>query len=296
MTPISFIINTSRNEREYITLLLTSLLNGIDINIHEIIIFIDSDNQNTTNFLLEQKNLFPNLKIVKNNGNPIGYASNSNWLISHAKHEIISYIQSDMIVCLEYDKKILSHLTDNIILSSCRVEPPLHAINSNSITHVKNFGLTPSEFEYEKFLSFAETVKDSTKLSNYFFAPFSTYKKNWLNIGGYDIKFLKSREDSDIALRFALNNTPLIQCYDAIVYHFTCTSSRQWAIKENRNKNINTNNDEIELDRFIKKWGVFVHATTLDADLKKYIEKYPILLNQIIVKNSPIDESNFEFL
>lgn len=292
MTPISFIINTSKNEKEYITLLLTSLLNGININIHEIIIFVDSDNQGTTNFLVEQKNLFPDLKIIKNNGNPIGYASNSNWLIAHAKNEIISYVQSDMVVCLEYDKRIMSHLNDNIILSSCRVEPPLHALHSNEITHVKNFGLVPNEFEYEEFLSFAETVKDSIKLSNYFFAPFTTYKKNWLK---YDIRFLKSREDSDIALRFALNKTPLIQCYDAIVYHFTCTSSRQWALEENRNKNINTTNDEIELKRFIKKWGTFVHPNSY-SDIPNSIISNPIMMNNILCNNPPIDESNFEFL
>jgi hypothetical protein len=58
---ITFCINTARNERPYIELLLQSLLNGIDVSVHDIIIFVDSDNQGTFEFLLEQKSLFPNL-------------------------------------------------------------------------------------------------------------------------------------------------------------------------------------------------------------------------------------------
>ena len=296
MKPISFCINTSRNERKYIELLLQSLLNGIDINTHEIIIFVDSDNENTTEMLIEQKTLFPDLKIVKNNGDPVGYASNSNWMFKKAKYEITSYIQSDMAVCLEYDKKILSQLKDNIILSSTRCEPPLHSLHSNNITFVENFGMVPSEFNYEKFLKFSEFSKNKDKLTNYFFAPFSMYKKVWNDIGGYDVKYKKSREDSDIALRFCLNKTNLVQTWDAIVYHFTCTSSRQWALPENRNKNINIDNDKIELERFINKWGFFIHPTSFN-DVAPYLEKNPDIINKIIVTNNPpIDEANFTIL
>jgi len=135
---ISFCINTSQNEKEYIELLLQSLLNGIDVNIHEIIIFVDSDNQNTTGMLLEQKSLFPKLKIIKNNGDPIGYQKNINYMFEIATHERVSYLQSDMVVSLKYDEAILSHLKDNMILSATRVEPPLHAPHDNPINYVRD--------------------------------------------------------------------------------------------------------------------------------------------------------------
>ena len=66
MQPISFCINTSRNELEYIKLLFKSLKDNLKSDQHEIIIFIDSDNENTFEWLLEQKSQFKDLKILKN--------------------------------------------------------------------------------------------------------------------------------------------------------------------------------------------------------------------------------------
>jgi len=296
--PITFCINTSKNERPYLELLLQSLLNGIDVNTHKIIIFVDSDNQNVTEMLVEQKLLFPNLKIVKNNGDPVGYAGNINWMFQIAKTDIVSYIQSDQIVCLKYDEKLLYHLKDNMILSSTRVEPPLHSLYDNSINYVQNFGLTPDEFNYEEFLKYSEKVKDSTKQTKYFFAPFTLYKHLWTDIGGHDTAFKKSREDSDIAFRFCLKKYSLIQCWDAIVYHFSCTSSRgiDWWKQENKERDIiRQENDKIELNRFINKWGTFCHPTSY-KEIEEYVKVHPKILDNIIAYNPPINESTLEFI
>ena len=297
MKKITFCINTSVNERPYLELLLQSLLNGIDVNLHDIIIFVDTDNQNTTKFLVEQKSLFPNLCII-NPAEPLGYQANINYMFSKSKTDIVSYLQSDMVVCLDYDKKILAHIKDNMILCSTRVEPPLHSLTSNSVTYVENFGVMPSEFKYEEFLKFVEINKNPTKLTNYFFAPFTLYKHVWLDIGGHDVKFKKSREDSDIALRLCLNKCNLVQCWDAMVYHFTCTSSRgiEWWTKENQEKElIRQQNDQIELKRFIEKWGTFIHPTSFN-DVSEYLEKNPHIMNNIIVTNPPIDDACFKIL
>jgi GT2 family glycosyltransferase len=269
-------------------------LNGIDVNLHEIIIFVDSDNQNTTEMLLQQKSLFPNLVIVKNNGPPIGYASNINWMFKKAKYNITSYIQSDQVICLDYDTRILSHLTNNMILSSTRIEPPLHSQFDNAITYVKDFGLVPSEFRYEEFLRYTESIKNKTKLTNYFFAPFTLYKHLWTDIGGHDVSFKKSREDSDIAVRFCLKKYDLIQCWDALVYHFSCTSSRglDWWKSENKDKEIvRQQNDAIEMKRFIDKWGIFIHPSSY-----KDIEALSLDNSKILVKNPSIDKTKFEIL
>src|ERR1039458_3134647 len=130
----TFCINTSRNEKDHLELLLTSLLNGVDVKLHDFLVFVDSDNQNTTDLLLANKVDFPNLTIIKNNGDPIGYAGNINYMFQKAKTDIVSYLQSDQVVCLNYDKKILSHLSDNMVLSATRVEPPLHSKSDNTVT------------------------------------------------------------------------------------------------------------------------------------------------------------------
>jgi glycosyltransferase involved in cell wall biosynthesis len=292
---ITFCINTSRNEKEYIALLMESLLNGVDVNLHDILIFVDSDNEGTTEMLIEMKPLFPNLTIVKNNGSPIGYAGNSNWMFHHAKTEIVSYLQSDQIICLDYDKKVLSHLRPNQILSSTRCEPPLHSQLDNSITYVRDFGLEPNEFRYEDFLKFAESNKNTTKITDYFFAPFSFYKETWID---YDTSFKKSREDSDIALRFCLKGIELKQAWEAIVYHFSCVSSRMpgWWKAENQPKDeMRRKNDAIELERFIKKWGTFIHPSS-PSEVAPLIASNPSVLEKIKVMNPPIDESKLTIL
>lgn len=297
MKKITFIINTAKNEKEYIRILMESLLNGIDVNLHDIMIFVDSDCdiQNTTQMLVNLNPLFPNLTIIKNNGDPVGYAGNINYLFSKAKTEWAVYLQSDMVVPLNFDTKLLSHIANNRVICCVRCEPPLHAQYDNSVTFVRNFGLTPDEFRYEDFLKFAEANKNETKLTNYYFAPFMCQPALWNKLGGHDTTFKKSREDSDIALRLALNNCELKQTWDAIVYHFTCTSSRQWALPENRNKNINADNDKIELDRFIKKWGFFAHPSS-PQDVAHLITSNPEVLKKIVVKNPPIDESKLTIL
>ena len=76
---ISFCINTAVNELDYIKLLFKSLKDNLSTLEHEIIVFIDSDNQDTFEWLTEQQQIFPNLKILKN---PLpvcyGYARNIN--------------------------------------------------------------------------------------------------------------------------------------------------------------------------------------------------------------------------
>lgn len=214
-----------------------------------------------------------------------------------AQTEIVSYLQSDMVISLKYDESILSHLKDNMILSATRVEPPLHARSDTPVNYVQNFGFLPSEFRYDEFLAYAEAHKDSNKLTRYFFAPFTLYKHLWNDIGGHDIQFVKSREDSDILLRFCLNKYDIVQCWDAMAYHFTCTSSRglQWWAKENQDKEvIRLQNDTIELNRFVHKWGAFMHPNSY-SEVKPLIKRNPSILTKINVSNPPLDFS-FEIL
>ena len=298
MQPISFCINTAKNEKDYITLLLNSLLNGIDVNLHEILIFVDSDNQGTANMLVGLKANFPNLRVVRNDGPPVGYAGNINWMFKNAKHEVVSYLQSDMVISLKYDEKLLCHVKENRILCSTRVEPPLHCPNDNNVTFVQRFGFDPAEFKYEDFLRFAEANKDTNKLTNYFFAPFTLYRHMWNDIGGHDVSFKKSREDSDIALRFALKGVEFKQCWDAIVYHFTCTSSRgiEWWKPENQERDKKRMElDHVELDRFVKKWGTFLHPTCPE-EVEPLLKQLPNLRDKIVVTNPPIDETKLTIL
>jgi GT2 family glycosyltransferase len=271
MKKISFCINTAKNELNHIKLLFSSLKQNLSDTTHEIIVFIDSDNQGTSDWLLEQKEIFPNLKILQNTL-PVcyGYARNINEMFKFASNEIVSYLQSDMVISKNYDIDILKNLEDNMILCSTRIEPPLHGNSGEK--HTYDFGTNPTNFDLNKFNEYAESIKED-KITEYFFAPFTLYKNVWLSIGGHNTLYRRSREDSDILIRLVLNDVKIKQTWNALVYHFTCTSSRgpEWFNKENQQAQervqLQQQADYIEMHRIIRKWGKFQHNTT---KLKSY--------------------------
>jgi glycosyltransferase involved in cell wall biosynthesis len=142
---ITFCIATAKNEKEYTKLLIRSLRDHTNIDRHEILIFIDSDNQNTYEELLEIKKELPNLKIYRNTEKyPIGSQRNVSILFNAASNDIVCYLQSDMVVGPNFDTNILKNMTDeSVVLCLARIEPPLHPPGPEKI--VKNFGLTPEE-------------------------------------------------------------------------------------------------------------------------------------------------------
>jgi hypothetical protein len=265
MKNLTFCINTSRNELDNLKLLFKSLEQNLSTLTHEVLVFIDSDNENTFEWLMTQKQVFNNLKILKNHlPIPYGYQRNINEMFLQATNEIVSYLQSDMVVCKDYDLEVLKHVEPNMILCSTRIEPPLHP--SSGEKHTADFGLDPNTFDLEAFTNYAQTLKKNTE-TNYFFAPFTLYKQTWNSIGGHDTQFRRSREDSDVLTRLVLNDTQIIQTWEALVYHFTCTSSRgkNWFDKNNKEAQLRVQlqqqADSIEMSRFIKKWGKFNHST-----------------------------------
>lgn len=263
------------NNLEYVKLLLHSLKTNLDNKNHEILIFVDADNEHSVEYLKSIKADFHDLSIIYNTlPIPIGYQRNKTLLTEYAKYDVISYLQSDMVIGPHYDTEILKNVKKGRILSSTRVEPPLHG--SSPITVTKNFGLHPTKFDMETWNIFSNSIKKN-ELVSYFFAPFTYYKEDWLRLGGYDTVFRRSREDSDFVQRCLHVGIELIQTFSANVYHFTCVTSRgnDWFNENNKTARervlLQQTADTIELKRFIRKWGSFNHGETklfkLDMDL-----------------------------
>ena len=290
MKQISFCINTAVNELDNLKLLFKSLKDGLKYDNHEIIVFIDSDSEGTYEWLLSQKEHFGDLKILKNPlPIPYGYARNINEMFKFATHDIVSYLQSDMVISKDYDFYLLKHIKPKMVLSSTRIEPPLHGPGPEK--HTVDFGLYPDKFEYRRFQKYCDKNRED-KTTNYFFAPFTMYKDVWNNIGGHDTQFRRSREDSDVLNRLILAGNASIQTWEALVYHFTCTSSRgkDWFNPENSKAQervkLQEQADQIELKKFIKKWGVFSHGQPIDYfyNIDAYLninEDNPIKLDAI---------------
>lgn len=284
MNKITFCIATAKNEKEYVKLLLKSLKENTEINNHEILIFIDSDNQNTFDELKKIKKTMSNIKICKNPFDyPIGSQRNVSVMFNAASNDIVCYLQSDMVVGPDFDKHIVKHINENTVLSCARIEPPLHPESPEKI--VKNFGIIPEDFEYSNFISFVKNLqKENRPVIDGHFAPFAIYKKTWFEkLGGFDTQFRCSREDSDMIIRMKANNLNTIQTWNACVYHFTCVSSRgvDWFKKDpeaDYKNQLQSLADQQELKRFIRKWGYFghdlqpVYNTSLVLDIDQFVD------------------------
>lgn len=282
MKPITFCIASAKNEKEYTKLLLKSLKDHTQLNKHEILIFIDSDNQNTYEELVSMQKDLPNMKIYRNtSGFPIGSQRNVTLMFNAASNDIVCYLQSDMVVGKDFDKHINNSIDENTVLSCVRIEPPLHPASPEKI--VKDFGITPETFDYDAFNKFVDELQAEGRPNmDGHFAPFAVYKSAWIDkLGGFDTQFRCSREDSDTMIRMELCGLAKIQSWNACVYHFTCVSSRgnDWyaQTKEANYKNaLQAQADGQELKRFIRKWGFFghhpkpVYDITFDIKLDQY--------------------------
>lgn len=314
---ISFCIASAKNEKYYTLGVLKSLEENTNFSEHEVIIFIDSDNQNTYETLLEYKKNKPNIKIHNNTtGFPIGSQRNVSIMFAHATKEVVIYLQSDMVVCPDFDKYFLKALDNNKnrVISAARIEPPLHPESPEKI--VKDFGLFPEEFQYENFYKFAKDLqKENRPLMDGHFAPFGCFKETYFDvIGGFDTQFRCSREDSDFIIRLKANNVETYQSWNACVYHYTCVSSRgtDWYKKDSQAEIKNqwqSYADQEELKRFIRKWGYFGHDykpkynitlfvdinTAPNLSLLASIEPYfnKIIINEKAVSNALINLANF---
>ncbi len=299
MRNITFATNVGAGTLEYTKLLLKSLKENLDNKDHEIIVFVDKDTDGTVDYLKSVKNDFTDLKIVTHKLKGIvGYQRNSNLIVELAKYDIISYLQSDMVVSKHYDTEVINALEENTILSSTRIEPPLHGPSDKTIT--KDFGLDPLEFKFDEFVEFSETVKRS-EIVDYFFAPYTFHKETWMKIGGYDTLFRRAREDSDFVQRCLHAGISLKQTFSAVVYHFTCVSSRgkNWFDKNNqdaqRRVELQKIADGIEIRRFLQKWGNFNHGepklNKIDMDLVQIRSEFALLPLKKICKDSIINST-----
>ena len=318
MTGISFCIATAKNEKDYTFSLLKSLEDNTKLDNHEIVIFIDSDNQKTYEALLKYQKGKNNVKIHRNEtGFPIGSQRNVSIMFDKATKDVVIYLQSDMVVCPDFDKHFLKALDNNKnrVISAARIEPPLHPPSPEKI--VKDFGLNPTDFKYKEFCKFTKDLqKEKRPLMDGHFAPFGSFKSTYFDImGGFDTQFRCSREDSDFIIRLKAGNVETLQTWDASVYHYTCVSSRgtDW-YKDDSQAEIKNQwqsyADQEELKRFIRKWGYFGHDyrpkydvtlfidinTAPNLGLLASIEPYfsKVIINEEAVKDALIDLANFD--
>ena len=261
MEKITFCIPSKSNLR-YLKTCIPSIRKNAFRPDHDIIIFVDSDEDGTIKWLEEVKDEY-NLSYYVNPdlGNSLfGIGKAYDYCIEKSTTDIFMIFHADMMLGKNADKLAFDHLGLKTVVSATRVEPPLHPNNGEKI--IMDFGLWPEEFKEDEFDAFVDVYKEDTHVTDGVFAPWMMRKEEFLAIGGHDVRMHSCREDSDVFNRLKLAGFTFVQPWNSMVYHLTGRGAGSFDGDPERH--IAWQKDMVKSTKeFIRKWGSNVKHTNL---------------------------------
>ena len=261
MNKITFCIPSKSNLR-YLKTCIPSIRENASRNDHEIIIFVDSDEDGTIEWLEQVKDEY-NLKyfVNPNLGEKLfGIGKAYDYCIEHSTTDVFMIFHADMMLGKDADLKAYQHLKSKTVVCATRIEPPLHPNNGEKI--LLDFGMYPEEFKQDEFNQYVEEHFNDDKITNGIFAPWMMYKQEFLEMGGHDPIMHSCREDSDVFNRMKLNGFAFIQPWNSLVYHLTGRGAGSFDGDPERHAKWKADMDRSTLE-FIRKWGSNVNHTAL---------------------------------
>ena len=257
MKKITFCIPSKSNLR-YLKTCIPSIRKNAYRKDHDIIIFVDSDEDGTIKWLEEVKDQY-NIQYYVNPkiGEELyGIGMAYDYCIEKSTTDIFMIFHADMMLGKNADLKAYNHLKSKTVVCSTRIEPPLHPNGGEKI--LLDFGMWPEEFKEEEFNKYVNEHLEDTKTTEGIFAPWMMYKKDFLEIlGGHDPVMHSCREDSDLFNRMLLANFKFIQPWNSLVYHLTGRGAGSFDGDPERHKKWQDDMNKSTLE-FIRKWGTGV--------------------------------------
>jgi glycosyltransferase involved in cell wall biosynthesis len=261
MDKITFCIPSKSNLR-YLKTCIPSIRENAFRKDHEIIIFVDSDEDGTVKWLDEVKDEYNLTYYVNPNlGKSLfGIGKAYDYCIEHSTTDIFMIFHADMMLGKNADWKAYNHLKEKTVVCATRIEPPLHPNGGEKI--LIDFGIYPEEFKQNEFNQYVEEHSNDDKITNGIFAPWMMYKQEFLEMGGHDPILHSCREDSDVFNRMKLNGFEFIQPWNSLVYHLTGRGAGSFDGDGKRHEQWKLDMNKSTMD-FIRKWGSNVKHTPL---------------------------------
>lgn len=244
----------SKNNLRYLKSSIASIRKNSKIDF-EIIVFVDSDNDGTEDWLKKKEVRY--LKNIEQEAKGIAYAYNR--CIEAADTEIVCMFHADMYMAEGFDVNAIKHLKPKVVVSATRIEPPLHPEGKEKI--VRNFGLYPEDFLEQEFNSFVKQQKEENldKVTFGIFAPWMCYKSEIMEIGLHDETFHSYHEDSDIFNRMIISGMKCIQSRDSFVYHLTCRGGQfQDGVEKVTSDQKFHAMKNAAMKNYLRKWGTWI--------------------------------------
>ena len=186
MKKITFCIPSKSNLR-YLKTCIPSIRKNAYRKDHDIIVFVDSDEDGTVQWLEEIKDQYNVTYYI----NPelgkrlYGIGKAYDYCIEKSTTEVFMIFHADMMLGKEADLKAFNHLKEKTVVCSTRIEPPLHPNAGEKI--LLDFGMWPEEFKEEEFNSYVLEHIEDAKTTNGIFAPWMMFKQEFLDLGGHEI-------------------------------------------------------------------------------------------------------------
>jgi glycosyltransferase involved in cell wall biosynthesis len=278
MNQITFCIPSKSNLR-YLKTCIPSIRENAYRDDHEIIIFVDSDEDGTIEWLKQVKDQYNLTYYVNPNlGESLfGIGKAYDFCIEHSTTDIFMIFHADMMLGKHADFKAYQQLKEKTVVCSTRVEPPIHPNVGEKI--LLDFGMWPEEFKKEEFNQYVEEHLDDLKTTEGIFAPWMMSKKEYLSIlGGHDPQLHSCREDSDLFNRMLLAGFNFIQPWNSLVYHLTGRGAGSFDGDPERHRKWQEDMHNSTL-AFIKKWGTNVQHTPLMKPIVSSVYKKSLKIN-----------------
>jgi glycosyltransferase involved in cell wall biosynthesis len=279
MEKITFCIPSKSNLR-YLKTCISSIRENAFRKDHEIIIFVDSDEDGTINWLKQVKDKYNLIYYV----NPFlgkklfGIGKAYDFCIEKSTTDVFIIFHADMILGKNADFNAFNKLDKKTVVCSTRIEPPIHPNNGEKI--LIDFGMWPEDFKEKEFNQYVKEHLDDKKWSEGIFAPWMMYKSDFLNIlGGHDPIMHSCREDSDLFNRMLLAGFNFVQPWNSLVYHFTGRGAGSFEGDPERHKKWQEDMNKSTLE-FIRKWGTNVkHTNLMKPIVSSVYKKSPKITN-----------------
>ena len=262
MDKITFCIPSKTNLR-YLKTCIPSIRKNAYRDDHEIIIFVDQDEDGTIEWLDSVKDEY-NVSYYVNPdlGNSLyGIGKAYDYCVEKSTTDIFMIFHADMMLGKHADLKAFNHLKEKTVVCSTRIEPPIHPNGGEKI--LEDFGMWPEEFKEIEFDQYVNERLEDDKTTKGIFAPWMMYKSEFLGIlGGHDPIMHSCREDSDLFNRMSLAGFNFIQPWNSLVYHLTGRGAGSFDGDPERHKQWQADMNKSTLE-FIRKWKSAVKHTPL---------------------------------
>lgn len=240
---ISLIIPTYRNPK-YLDICLYSAIEGQTTK-NEIIVIVDGFVDESEEILSKYKNEIQVLRLPENQGMQTAL----NLGVFNASNEKILIINDDNVLCPEWDT-IASEVKERSVLTINQIEPTGPGIFNFP---VKDFGKTPSEFNYKDFVKYEQTLRQNMLTVDGGIFPFSMYKKQYMIVGGFDTMYQSPFIcDWDFFLKLDLNNIGMSRTHKGHFYHFGSAATKN---RKDGDELKFKASEQPAAETFMYKWG-----------------------------------------